>query len=92
MIKQITPYKPTHPGEVLHDELKARGISQSDFAAEIGMQPTMLNEIIKGRRPVTADIALLLEKALDIPADFWMRFQRQYEQDLEAIIKSRQQS
>jgi len=81
MTEQITPYKPTHPGEVLLDELKARGIRQKDFAAEIGMQPTMLNEVVKGKRSITADIALLLEEALDIPADFWLQLQRQYESD-----------
>jgi len=77
----FSPYKSTHPGEVLLDELKARDIRQKEFAAEIGMQPTMLNEVIKGKRSVTADIALLLEKALNIPADFWLQFQNQYELD-----------
>ena len=41
----------------------------------------MLNEIIRGKRPVTADIAILFEKALDVPADFWVRLQSQYERD-----------
>ncbi len=81
MIEQITPYKATHPGEVLLDELKARDIRQKEFAAEIGVQPTLLNEIISGKRPVTADIAILFEKALNVPADFWMQFQSQYEHD-----------
>ena len=81
MTEQITPYKPTHPGEVLLDELNARGIRHKDFAAGVGMQPTMLNEVVKGKRSITADIALLLEKALDIPADFWLQLQRQYERD-----------
>ncbi len=88
MIEQPIPYKATHPGEVLSDELKAREIRQKEFAAEIGMQPTMLNEIIKGKRPVTADIALLFEQVLDIPADFWLRFQGQYEIN-QARIKER---
>ena len=43
--------------------------------------PTFLNEIIKGKRTITADFAILLEKALEIPADFWMRFQTQYDID-----------
>jgi len=81
MIEQIRPYKPTHPGEVLLDELKAMDISQKEFAGDIGIQPTMLNEIIRGKRPVTADIAILFEKALDVPADFWVRLQSQYERD-----------
>ena len=52
------------------------------------MQPTMLNELIKEKRAITAEIALSLEKALDIPADFWMRFQAGYELDC-ARIKER---
>ena len=77
--KELIPFKATHPGLVLKDELKAREVSQKKFAHCIKMQPTMLNEIIKGKRAVTAEIALILEKALDIPADFWMNFQKQYE-------------
>lgn len=88
MNQQITPYRATHPGEVLKDELKARDIRQKDFAQDIDMQPTMLNEVIKGKRSVTADIALLLEEALDIPADFWLHFQDQYELD-QARIRDR---
>jgi len=64
MIEQITPYKATHPGEVLLDELKARDLSQKEFTAEIGVQPTMLNEIISGKRPVTANIAILFHQSL----------------------------
>jgi len=64
MIKQITPYKATHPGEVLLDELKARDLSQKEFSAEIGVQPTLLNEIIRRKRPVTADIAILFHQSL----------------------------
>ena len=79
--KEIKPFKATHPGLVLKDELVAREISQKEFAHSINMQPTMLNEIINGKRAVTAEIALILEKALDIPADFWMNFQTQYELD-----------
>jgi HTH-type transcriptional regulator/antitoxin HigA len=79
--KEIIPFKATHPGLVLKDELTTREISQKEFAQSIKMQPSMLNEIIKGKRAITAEIALILEKALDIPADFWMNFQTQYELD-----------
>jgi len=88
MSNTLIPNIATHPGEVLKDELNARDIKQKDFAAQISMQPTMLNEIINGKRPITADIAILFEKALDIPANFWMNFQVQYELD-NARIKER---
>ncbi|MCF8222820.1 MAG: HigA family addiction module antidote protein [Bacteroidales bacterium] len=88
MSQNIIPHKAIHPGMVLRDELAERGIKQRDFAFEISMKPTMLNEILKGKRSITADISILLEKALDIPADFWMNYQTQYEIDL-ARIKER---
>ncbi len=49
------------------------------------MQPTMLNEVIKGKRPVTANSDMLFEEALDVPADFRMQFQSQYEQNNYAV-------
>ncbi|MCB2196974.1 MAG: HigA family addiction module antidote protein [Bacteroidetes bacterium] len=88
MSTTLTPHIATHPGELLKDELDERKIKQRDFAAEISMQPTMLNEIIKGKRAITADIAILLDKALDIPADYWMNLQAQYELD-KARIKEK---
>ena len=62
-------FYPTHPGEVLKDELEERGISQRKFAESIGMGYSVLNEILNGKRPVTTNSALMFEAALDIPAD-----------------------
>lgn len=81
--KQLIPFEATHPGILIKDELDARlDINQKDLAKELGVLPSFLNEIIKGKRPITADLAILLEKSLEIPADYWMRFQSQYEIDL----------
>ncbi len=79
--KEILPFEATHPGTLILDEIKERNIKQKELAIEIGVLPTFLNEIIKGKRAVTADFAILLEKALEIPADLWMKFQSQYEID-----------
>lgn len=82
----IIPFEATHPGTLIKDELEVRAnITQKDLAMLLGLKPSFLNEIIKGKRPITADIAILLEKALDISADYWMRFQSQYEIDLAKI-------
>jgi len=75
------PFEASHPGCLIKDELDYRGISQKEFAQDIGMQTTMLNEIIKGKRGITAEIALSLEKGLGISADSWMRHQASYELD-----------
>lgn len=78
----ITPFEATHPGFLIKDELEVRNdLTQKDLAVLLGVKPSFLNEIINGKRPVTADIAILLEKALGISADYWMKFQSQYEID-----------
>jgi len=51
------------------------------LAKELGVKASFLNEIIKGKRPVTADVAILLENIIEIPADYWMKFQSQFEID-----------
>ena len=84
-IKNLVPAMATHPGEVLKDELQSLSISQKDFANDIGVASTQLNEIIKGKRNITADFALLLEKALKIDAEFWMKLQSAYELDVSRI-------
>ena len=83
--KSHIPFIASHPGGLLKDELETRNINQKDFAVEIGMHKTMLNEILKEKRPVTAETALLLEKTLGISAEYWMRFQSKYELDLARI-------
>lgn len=80
--KVLTPAQATHPGVLIKDELDATpDLNQRILAKELDVKPSFLNEIIKGKRPVTADIAILLEKILGISADYWMKFQSQYEID-----------
>ncbi|MEG1546526.1 MAG: HigA family addiction module antitoxin, partial [Bacteroides sp.] len=69
---------PTHPGEILKDEIEYRGISQKKLAAQMGMSYTVLNEILNARRPLTANVSLLFEAALGIEADTLMRIQTKY--------------
>jgi addiction module HigA family antidote len=69
---------PTHPGEVLKDEIEARGISQRQLAERTGITYSSINEILNARRPLTAKTALLFEAALDVPADSLMYLQTKY--------------
>ena len=62
--KAILPFDATHPGTLLLEEIKARGIKQRELAVELGVLPTFLNEIIKGKRAITADFAILLEESI----------------------------
>lgn len=57
-----------HPGEMLKDEIEARGITQKDLAKRMGVSYTVFNEILNGKRPITTEYALLLEAALGIDA------------------------
>lgn len=69
---------PIHPGEMLKDELQARGMSQRKFAGIIGMPYTAFNEIINSKRPITTDTALKIEAATGISAAIWLGLQTDY--------------
>lgn len=77
--KEITPCIAIHPGDILADELEARGLTQKEFAKEMGMYPANLNKIIKGKANVTEKIAERLEELLGITKEFWLDIQRDYE-------------
>ncbi len=64
-----------HPGEVIADELEAREIKKSDFAAQLDMKPSHFSELIHGKRHIGAALALKLEKLLNVKAEYWMRLQ-----------------
>jgi addiction module HigA family antidote len=71
---------PTHPGEMLlHEFLIPLGISQSAFAARLGVSFPRLNEIVRGKRAVTPDSALRLARVLRMPADFWLGLQQDWD-------------
>ncbi|MCH5346933.1 MAG: HigA family addiction module antidote protein [Muribaculaceae bacterium] len=74
----LISFEPTHPGELLLDELQCRELSQAKFASQIGVKPSLLNEIIKGKRSVNAEMALLFEAALGISANIWIKLQNEY--------------
>lgn len=74
----LTPFEPTHPGELIRDELESRGISQAKLARQIEVSASLLNEVVNGKRAVNTEMALLLEAALGIPADVWLRLQADY--------------
>lgn len=74
----LTPAFPTHPGEILKDELEYRGLSQRRLAEEMGMRYTVLNEILNGRRALTEKTALLFEAALGVDSEPLMRLQTKY--------------
>ncbi|MDE6396860.1 MAG: HigA family addiction module antidote protein [Muribaculaceae bacterium] len=74
----LTPFEPTHPGELIKDELEADNLTQAKLAKSIGVSPSQINEIIKGKRDVNTEMALLIEAALNIPADLLLNLQNAY--------------
>jgi addiction module HigA family antidote len=74
----LEPYYPTHPGEVLKDEIEYRGISQKKLAEAINVSYTLVNEVFNGKRELNAELALLLEATLDLPAEPLLKMQARY--------------
>lgn len=75
---------PVHPGEVLREEfLTPLGLSQHRLALDIGVDPRRINEIVAGRRSVTANTALRLARYFKTTPEFWLGLQAQYDLDVE---------
>ncbi len=82
------PRNPIHPGEILLEEfLKPAGETQAAFAARIGWTRARLNELVRGKRGVTADAALDLAAALGTSSKVWMGLQATW--DLDAARRRR---
>jgi addiction module HigA family antidote len=72
--------KPVHPGRILHDEfMEPAGISQYRLAQATGLSQVQVGNIIRGKRGITAETALRLERALGMSAQTWMNLQTLYE-------------
>ena len=74
----LEPAFPTHPGEILKEEIECRGISQCKLAEQMGIAYSALNEILNGRRPLTEKTALLFEAALGVEAEPLLSLQTRF--------------
>jgi addiction module HigA family antidote len=72
-------FTPIHPGEVLKDEITEIGLTQSSLAKHIGVLPKTINEICRGKRGISVEMALKLSKALGGSPQFWMNLQNNWE-------------
>ena len=73
---------PIHPGEHLAEILDELDITQYRLAKTIGVPPIRINQIVHGRRAITADSALRIGRALNMTPDFWLNLQRMYDLDV----------
>ncbi len=88
---RLVPARLIHPGEILREELQERGIKQKDFASQIGIQATHLNEFIKGKRNLNEELAMKLEKHLGIPYQTWMNLHNGYIYDKKAVEEKQEE-
>jgi addiction module HigA family antidote len=83
--------EPIHPGEILDDEfLKPLAISQYRLAKDMGVPPVRINEIVHGKRGITADTALRLAKFFGTTAEFWMNLQVHFDLEVQREVSAAQ--
>ena len=86
----LVPGSTMHPGVLISNELKARKMRQIELAKKLGIAKNVMSELINGKRNITAALAIKLEKAFDIKAEFWMKHQATYELDKIRIRNNRE--
>lgn len=74
----MEPAFATHPGTIIKEELAAREISQKHLAEKMNVSTSLLNEVLNGKRALNTEMALLIEAALDIPAEPLLAMQTEY--------------
>jgi addiction module HigA family antidote len=70
---------PIHPGEFVKEILDELGTSQAEFARAIGVAPMRISHVVKGTRPVTAELALLFGRAFGTSPQYWLNLQAAYD-------------
>ena len=70
------------PGEVLQEEIEARGMSQKELAAQLGRPPQVVNEIIRGKKAIAPDTAIGLGEVLGIDPQYWINLETDYRMTL----------
>lgn len=83
----LTPLAATHPGEMIKDELQERKMTQKQLEELTGIKQSVISETINGKRSLSLNFAIALEKVFGIPADVWMNMQTKYDIDIANIAK-----
>jgi len=79
-----------HPGEFLAEVLEELHVSQADFARTLGVSKMQISHIVRGTRPLTAEMALLIGKALDQTPGYWLNLQMDYDlKSVAAAVKTK---
>lgn len=89
MATELKPNYAVHPGVLLKEELDALHLTQKAAAEKAGVSKTVINEVIKGKRGISAELAVKLESVVESPARFWLNAQSIYD-EIMARVKLRQ--
>ena len=89
MATEFKPNYAVHPGVLLKEELDALHLTQKAAAEKAGVSKTVINEVIKGKRGISAELAVKLESVVESPARFWLNAQSIYD-EIMARVKLRQ--
>lgn len=77
-----------HPGESLLELLETYGMSQNELSKRIGYTPKHINEVCKGLKPITPDMAIRLSAVFNLSGDFWNNLQANYESEYKTVTKN----
>ena len=78
LANNLIPFSPTHPGEILKDEIKFANISQRKLAKQMGVSYTVLNEMLNLKRSVSVEFTLRVEAVLGVEAEMLLNMQSRY--------------
>ena len=81
-ISRVFSDLPIPPGEMLAEELEVRGMTQKELAAQLDRPVQVVNEIVNAKKAITPDMAIGLEKVLDIGAQYWINLETNYQMTL----------
>jgi len=83
--ERIIPFSATHVGSIIKDELEFLGLPQAQLAEQTGISKTVLNELLKGKRGLNAEMAVKISEVINIPEELLMKIQSKYEIDCARI-------
>lgn len=79
---EFAPNYAVAPGEILQEELEARGMSQAELAQRTGLTTKAINELVNGKASVTPESALKLERVFRQPAEYWLNLERLFQKEV----------
>ena len=89
-INEYQPDYAVYPGEVLSYELELRGMSQQELAKRTGLSAKHIVSVVKSKSSITPETAIKLERALGMPADYWLKLESQYQETLARLSEEEQ--